>query len=90
MWVGDSTLGALTAPVDIWKCVGILLGFSPPHFFWLSPYHGELLVFGGRQDDEHPVQGTSASSKMLRNTEEKMKWEARVPHEGKELGTPLP
>ena len=65
-------------------------GFPLPIFCWLSLYHGELLAFGGRQDDEHPVQGRSASSKMLRNSEEKMKWEARVPQEGKELGTPLP
>lgn len=81
-------------------CEGILLGF-PFHPIFLFGCHnvtGVLLAFGGRQDDEHPAEGRSASSKMprapsLRDTEKRTKLEASVPREGKELGqaagTPL-
>ena len=103
-WTSDSSLGALLALGDQdphrEMCEGILLGFPfhPIFLFWMPQCHGVLLAFGGRQDDEHPTEGRSASSKTprtpsLRDTEKRMKLEARVPSEGEELGqvagTPL-
>lgn len=81
------------------KC-GNLIGVSPPRLssFLAVTVSRVLLAFGGRQDDEHPAQGTSASSKMpiappLRNIEKGMELEASVLTEGKErgleAGTPL-
>lgn len=60
------------------------------HLFFSFLVVSVSLAFGGRQNDEHLAQGTSASSKMpiappLRNTEKGRELEASVPSEGKVL-----